>query len=391
VKRLGITLAALFLAGLVSYWFAFGYVAPDADKGTWLSSLAEILAGIVKNFSDWVASSPETIRRSLEVMGNARALSVGAATGIVVLLLAYLIYRRPQRVVHALVILVSLIFGILGFHRLQRQTLAVDERLERVRNFYGAVNVDEDWDDGLENTYRTLTHGGIIHGMQNMGAAYREEPVTYYGRQTGIGKALENIRGRADARVAIVGMGAGTAACYAQAGQQWRFYEINPEIPRLARKHFTYLADAERRDAKVTTILGDARLMLEREPAQGFDVLLLDAFSGDAIPVHLLTQEAFAIYRRHMKPEGVIVVHVTNSYLALAPVVEGLAADMGWKTARVFTEEDGDHDSTDYLLLARTDDFLKTISVDQPENQEPESIPLWTDRRHNLFEILMLD
>lgn len=391
LKRLALTLAALVLAGVGAFWLAGRHVTPAADKTTWLSNLAEILAGIVKSFGSWAASLPETTRRSLEILDSARAMSAGAAAGIVVLLLAWLVYRRPRRAAHFLVILVSLIFGILGFHRLQRQTLAVDEKLERVRNFYGAVNVDEDWDDGLENTYRTLTHGGIIHGMQNMGAAYRQEPVTYYGRQTGIGKALDNLMGRADARVAIVGMGAGTTACYAKAGQQWRFYEINPEIPRLARKHFTYLADAESRGAKVNTVLGDARLMLESEPDQGFDVLLLDAFSGDAIPVHLLTQEAFAIYRRHMKPDGVIVVHVTNSYLALAPVVEGLAADMGWKTTRVITEEDGDHDSTDYILLAREGEFLKTIPADQPENQEPKSIPLWTDRRHNLFEILMLD
>ncbi len=391
LKRLVLTLSALVLAGLAMFWLAGRHVAPEADKTTWHSTLAEILAGIVKSFGGWASSLPETTRRALEALDSARAMSAGAAAGIVILLLAWLVYRRPRRAVHFLIILISLIFGILGFHRLQRQTLAVDDRLERVRNFYGAVNVDEDWDDGLENTYRTLTHGGIIHGMQNMGAAYRQEPVTYYGHQTGIGKALDNLKGRADARVAIVGMGAGTTACYAKAGQQWRFYEINPEIPRLARKHFTYLADAESRGAKVNTVLGDARLMLEREPDQGFDVLLLDAFSGDAIPVHLLTQEAFAIYRRHMKPDGVIAVHVTNTYLALAPVVESLAADMGWKTTRVITEEDGDHDSTDYILLARGDDFLKTIPADQPENQEPKSVPLWTDRRHNLFEILMLD
>jgi hypothetical protein len=278
-----------------------------------------------------------------------------------------------------------------GVYKLGKLTLKVDDRIERVRNFYGAVNVDEDWDDGLDNTYRTLTHGGIIHGMQNLGKAYREEPVTYYGHDSGIGRALDTLKDRPEARVGIVGMGAGTTACYARAGQGWRFYEINPEIPRLARKHFTYLADGEKRGAKVDTILGDARLMLDREPDQQFDVMLLDAFSGDAIPMHLLTKEAFAIYRRHMKPDGIIAVHVTNSYLALAPVVEKLAADIGWKTTRIITEEDGDLDSTDYVLVTVNETFLQATPADKPEAKEPTDIPLWTDRRHDLFQILMLD
>jgi predicted membrane-bound spermidine synthase len=270
-------------------------------------------------------------------------------------------------------------------------TLKVDDRLERVRNFYGAVNVDEDWDSGLENTYRTLTHGGIIHGMQNLGAELRDEPVTYYGRESGIGLSLETLKNRPEARVGIVGMGAGTAACYAQSGQKWRFYEINPEIPRLARKHFTYLSDAEKRGAQVDTVIGDARLMLDAEESQQFDVLLLDAFSGDAIPVHLLTKEAFAIYKRHMKPDGILVVHVTNSYLALAPVVEKLAADIGWKTTRIIAEEDGDQDSTDYMMITLNEAFLKATPADEPEDPEPKDVPLWTDKRHNLFQILMLD
>jgi SAM-dependent methyltransferase len=216
-------------------------------------------------------------------------------------------------------------------------------------------------------------------------------PVTYYGHESGIGRSLDTLIDKPDARVGIVGMGAGTTACYARKGQHWRFYEINPEISRLARKHFTYLADAEKRGASVETILGDARLMLEREPDQKFDVMLLDAFSGDAIPVHLLTQEAFAIYRRHMKPDGIIVVHVTNSYLALAPVVEKLAADIGWKTTRIMTEEDGDLDSTDYVMVTLNEAFLKATPAEEPEDPEPKNVPLWTDKRHDLFKILMMD
>ena len=286
--------------------------------------------------------------------------------------------------------LVLAITGFAAFY-LVKETIKVEPRLERVRNFYGTVYVDEDYDTGLQNEYRTLTHGGIVHGMQNLGDLYREEPVTYYGRHTGIGQALGRLSDRPDARVGIVGLGAGTAACYAQSGHRFRFYEINPDVVRLARKQFTYLADAEKRGATVETIIGDARLMLEREPNQQFDVLLLDAFSGDAIPMHLLTREAFEIYHRHMKPDGIIVVHVTNSYLILAPVVEKQAEALGWRTTRVITEESGDDDSTDYVLVTQNEAFLKNHPADTPLDEPQLTVPLWTDRYHNLFQILMTD
>ncbi len=271
------------------------------------------------------------------------------------------------------------------------KTLEVEPRLERVRNFYGTLSVNKDYDTGLENEYVELIHGGIIHGIQNLGDLYREEPITYYGRETGIGKALGRLRDQKDAKVGIVGLGAGTAACYAQAGHAFRFYEINPDVVRLARTHFTYLADAEKRGTTVDMIVGDARLMLEREPDQMFDVLLLDAFSSDAIPMHLLTREAFQIYHRHMKPDGIIAVHVTNTYLTLAPVVEKQAAAMGWRTTRVLTEESGDDDETDYVLITENEAFLKATPPDKPEDEQALDVPLWTDRYHNLFQILIKD
>jgi len=318
-------------------------------------------------------------------------IGLTAAFVVCVAVLVLAAWNLRMRLVRWALCVVIVAHGVFGALKMSELTWKVDPRIERVRNFYGAVNVDEDWDSGLENTYRTLTHGGIIHGMQNLGSQYREDPVTYYGRESGIGLSLETLKNNPEARVGIVGMGAGTTACYARSGQQWRFYEINPDISRLARKHFSYLADAEKRGANVQTILGDARLMLEREPDQKFDVLLLDAFSGDAIPVHLLTQEAFAIYRRHMKPDGIIAVHVTNSYLALAPVVEKLAADMGWKTTRVIADEDGDYDATDYVMVTLNEAFLAQTPRDKPEDPEPEGVPLWTDKRHDLFQILMMD
>lgn len=283
---------------------------------------------------------------------------------------------------------IALAIGGAGVWKLQQWGMAVEPRLERVRNFYGAINIEENWDPGLEQDYRTLTHGGIVHGLQNLGAGYRTEPVTYYGRQTGVGKALESLKSKPDAKVGAVGMGAGTVACYGMQGHTFRFYEINPEIVRLARQHFTYLSDMEARGGRVETILGDARLSLERESNQNFDVLLLDAFSGDSVPVHLLTREAFEIYRRHMKPDGIIVVHVTNSYLSLAPVVEKIAVEMRMHTLRIATEAEGDHDDTDYVLVTNNEGFLSIHPAQPPDDVITLEVPVWTDRRHNLFEIL---
>ena len=267
-----------------------------------------------------------------------------------------------------------------------------DDKVERVRNFYGMLSVSEDdYESGGETLkFRQLTNGGIIHGSQNIDGLQREEPTSYYGHQTGIGKALDSLKDRPDARVGVVGMGAGTVACYAKSGQTFRFYDINPDVVRIAEKWFFYLEDARKRGARVEIVISDARLALDREPSQQFDVLLLDAFSGDSVPVHLLTQEAFAIYDRHMKPDGIIAVHITNSYLVLAPVIEKIAAAAGFKTVRIATDADGDHDSTDYILVTRNEVFLKATPAELLGNETElkHDVRLWTDRYHNLLRIL---
>ncbi len=165
------------------------------------------------------------------------------------------------------------------------------------RNFYGVLNV-RDSGEGPD-AMRALSHGTIIHGKQFLEPDRRDWPTSYYGRASGIGLALLDAREHAPLRVGVVGLGAGTLAAYGRAGDVFRFYDINSDVVGLARSEFTFLEDSP---AKVEVALGDARLSLEREPAQNFDVLALDAFSSDAIPVHLLTVEAFKTYLRHMKP-----------------------------------------------------------------------------------------
>lgn len=268
--------------------------------------------------------------------------------------------------------------GISGF--------TVEPRIDRVRNFYGAISVSEDYDPGLEVSFRKLSHGTITHGIQNMGK-WKEIPITYYGKETGVGLALETLKDNPTARVGVVGMGAGTVACYGKPGQVYRFYDINPDIVRLAKKDFTYLDDMEKRGAKLEIVIGDARLSLERELPQQFDVILLDAFSGDSVPVHLLTKQAFEIYKHHLKPNGIIAVHVTNTYLRLAPVVKKVADAIGMKTTRVETEQDGDDYSTDYVLVSNNEAFL-TAHPEQPSDDPKIDVPVWTDTYHNLFGIL---
>ncbi len=167
------------------------------------------------------------------------------------------------------------------------------------RNFYGQLRVREsDDDDGL-GARRKLLHGAIIHGVQFLDAAYRDKPNSYYCPETGIGRALLERSDGVPRRIGVLGLGAGTIALYGRAGDTVRIYEINPIVAQLARSEFTYLRDTR---ARVEIVMGDGRLSLEREPDQRFDVLVMDAFSGDSVPVHLLTEEAFRTYLRHLAP-----------------------------------------------------------------------------------------
>jgi SAM-dependent methyltransferase len=216
-----------------------------------------------------------------------------------------------------------------------------------------------------------------------------EQPLNYYGEEAAIGQALSFYANKPNARVGVVGMGTGTVGCYAKAGHTYRFYEINPEIPRLAEKYFTYLADMRARGAKAEVLLGDARLVMEREEPQKLDVIILDAFSGDSIPVHLLTAEAMQIYARHLNPDGMLIVHMTNRYVRLAPVARNAAELLGLKTVRMTTEESDLYDITDAMILTNNEAFLKQAVATPPEDEHLDSvIPLWTDGRSDLFSIL---
>ena len=271
-----------------------------------------------------------------------------------------------------------------------------DHAIARSRNFYGTLKTSERETVPLQPgehvlAFRTLHCNGTEHGRQFIRADLRREPLSYYGTETVVGQLLTALQNNNRARIGVVGMGTGTLASYGVAGQTYRFYEINPEVVTTARAYFTFVDDMLARGGIYELALGDARLALEHESDQHFDALVLDAFSGDSVPVHLLTREAFAIYQRHLVPGGVIAIHITNRYLNLAPVVERLADEFGFATTRVSVQNAHrvGHYRPDYLLLSKDEQRLKPYPpLPPPYARDIPDVALWTDRAHNLFQIL---
>src|ERR1700720_4300700 len=258
------------------------------------------------------------------------------------------------------------------------------DTMVRVRSFYGALRVRQ-FTNWLKEPYRTLYNGKIEHGAQYVNPPSSLLPTTYYGPDSGVGLALTHCCPNTK-RVGAIGLGAGTLAAYGKTSDYFRFYEINPQVIAIARISFSYLRDSP---ARIDVVLGDARLSLENETPQQFDVLAVDAFSGDAIPVHLLTREAFAVYLRHLKPDGILAVHTSNTYLNLPPVVQLLAEEAGCN-ARLITNEDNHRkliDSSDWVLVTRNRRFLDSIDTTvliEPIAASPK-LRAWTDDFNNLF------
>ena len=261
-----------------------------------------------------------------------------------------------------------------------------DTVLAVTRNFYGVLRVQDEPSDGPTPARRTLTHGRIIHGLQLKGSR-SEQPTAYYGQNSGVGRILEATRNRPDRRVGMVGLGVGTLAVYGQSGDSFRFYEINPDVVSLAQEHFSFLKDSK---ADVSIAIGDARLVLEREAPQQFDLLVLDAFSGDAIPVHLLTREAFAVYRKHLNPDGVLAFHISNLHFDLEPVLAGLASTEKWACRTVVSRGNprlGTQTCFWGILSANEatiDALLSDATVLPPSSRRL----IWTDDFSNLFDVL---
>ncbi len=276
-----------------------------------------------------------------------------------------------------------------GFAMRMAITRANQNVLLRTRNFYGVLAITEvNLGDPL-GTVRTLEHGLITHGAQLLNDELRRWPLLYYGQITGVGLVMRYLPHDGPRRVGVVGLGTGTLATWADPGDVYRFYEINPRVIELAHDDFTFLDDSP---GTIEIVPGDARLSMEREDAQNYDVLVLDAFSSDAIPTHLLTLEAFQTYLRHLKPNGVLAVHVSNRYLDLQPAVHRVGAEVGLKT--VFVNSNADDArlvrESQWVLLCRNDSLFKKSPI-RLAGFFPMSLPhvrLWTDEHVSVWEVM---
>ena len=255
------------------------------------------------------------------------------------------------------------------------------------RNFYGALRVQQ-WNAGRAGTARSLSNGAILHGTQFFAPDARRRPTEYYAEGSGVGRALAVLqREGVPRRLGVIGLGVGTLAAYGRPGDVIRFYELNPAVLAIARSEFTYLKDSA---AHIDVSLGDARLSLEREPPQRFDLLVVDAFSSDAIPVHLLTREALATYLRHLAPQGIIAFHTSNRYVDLLPVVEGLAEAYGLAARVVESDlEDTFNTSSSWVLVTRDAHWLEAPQIKPAAALiTTHGARVWTDDFSDLIEYL---
>ena len=294
--------------------------------------------------------------------------------------------RRPLTAWAPLAALISA--GACGYYGWEYNEFLKENTIHASRNFYGSLRVKQPLPDADPDANRRLVHGVIMHGEQYIHPEHRGIITSYYGESSGVGMALSQIH-PVEQRVGVIGLGAGTLAGYGQKGDVFRLYEINPKVIDIATHYFYYLTESK---AKIETALGDARLVLEREAAQRFDVLAVDAFSSDAIPVHLITREALQVYLKHIKPDGAVAFHVTNRYLRLAPVVKQLADEIGYEAILISDNAESDKylSRTDWVIVTKNREFINDEGV-KAKRGKIETIPglrVWTDDFNNLFQIL---
>ncbi|MEO6119252.1 MAG: hypothetical protein ABIP12_01075, partial [Terriglobales bacterium] len=292
----------------------------------------------------------------------------------------------------------ALVAAFFAFTLYLQATTESGKLLIQARNFYGVLKVREHNPEIPMSRYYELIHGRIVHGLQYQHRDQRALLATYYTHGSGLGVAIKNHPRRTSGgmRLGAVGMGVGTVAAYARGGDVIRFYEINPQVVRLnLHEHavFTYLKDSTGRSE---VVLGDARLSMEREleekRPQQYDVLILDAFSSDAIPVHLLTAQAFDVYLKHLRDdESVIAVHISNRAVDLKPVLAGIARKFGLYAIWVNQEAIGDRlFASDWIILSRSPRTLSAVDFKKDGKPLPtlEDPPLWTDDYSDLFSLI---
>ncbi|MFN9805318.1 MAG: spermidine synthase [Betaproteobacteria bacterium] len=311
------------------------------------------------------------------------------------MLLALLVAARARGLWAVLALVAALPTAYFGYNG-AREYAAGMRVMER--DFYGVVRTRDREHEGV--TYRAMLHGGIIHGGQLQGEQFRNTPSDYFGPGSGYGRmftAMNELRPE-PRRIGIIGLGAGVVAAYGRAGDEIVFYEISPKVVEIEKRDFTFLRDTP---AKVPpVVMGDGRLSLERElregTPRGYDVLGIDAFSGDSIPMHLVTREAMQLYLKHLSHNGVIVFQATNRYIDIMPVVKRHANELGLEAVLVSDIPDSSLganywlSSTDQILVTRDKRLLAhpRIAEAATEIRDRPELRTFTDAHHNLFRIL---
>lgn len=382
---------AVFRWLLLAAWIVGGYSVASDDGLAWQ------LAGFSAALFVWcmfchgeLARSKPRHRQDLTHFYLMVALG-GALGGFFVAVAAPIVFSTylelPISIAASVILAMPLIYGMRSKKRLIRLgVIAVAAFLAAtafrdltgtivlVRNFYGASQVIDRGAGG--QAFRSLYNGRTLHGVEFQSPERSLQPTAYYGPESGVGRVL-SASSASSRRVGLVGLGVGSLAAYGRPGDVFRYYEINPEVVRIATQYFHFLSGSA---AKVDVLTGDGRLLLQKERTHSFDVLVLDAFSDDTIPVHLLTRQAFGLYFRVLREDGTLAIHLTNRYLYLDPVVDALAAAYGRNVRHIFSHAR----PSEHIL----DADWAVISGRNDRGYDPESSRLWTDDYSNLFQVL---
>ena len=307
-------------------------------------------------------------------------------------LLVIVQWRRRGPVIMRLIVRGAMVIGVvaLALFLMLTEVKFRDGYLAVERNFYGVLRVRDD-DVGYDVERRSLLHGTISHGYQFANDEIRELAGSYYSTHSGVGRTLLASQAYGPLRVGIIGLGVGVLVSYAREGDLYTVYELNPAVVRMSGEHFDFVPRARNRGAILNIVLGDARLSLENQPSQQFDVLALDAFSSDAIPTHLLTHEAMELYFRHLKPDGVLAVHISNRYLDLVPVCQRAAEHVGRAAVVIEEPSDAMAHASSWVLITSNIDLLREAPFKGAQlaaATAPPDFRGWTDRYSNIWTVL---
>jgi SAM-dependent methyltransferase/MFS family permease len=294
-------------------------------------------------------------------------------------------FTARKKILIATSLTALMVTGFVSWHGYKYVEYVHSNAIVMTRNFYGTLRVKE-YDRGDAQVTRALVHGVINHGWQYTDPSLRVQPISYFGPESGIARALD-FYDRGPRRVGVIGLGVGVFMAWGKPGDNYRIYELDPDVVKIAREQFWYLSDSK---AKIEVVTGDGRLNMERDVPQSFHLISVDAFSSGSIPIHLLTREALRAYRRHLAPGGVVVYNVTNRFVNLAPLLKLVAEAEGMKAILINNSPTDDkYSGTAYVLVTENEQLLADKRFADADEIEPiPGLTAWTDSFNNLFKVV---